>query len=120
MARYWQSRHQQARTAIGASLNWKRTAPQKQRPLIGSVTGLTLVGNTCRDTIKLDSGVKLWDFKAMTAFFVTSTGTDIGKTYVGCGLLSHWRAKGRKVDAYKPLLSGFDPRSSWRAMRDDC
>ena len=45
----------------------------------------------------------------MTAFFVTSTGTDIGKTYVGCGLLSHWRAKGRKVDAYKPLLSGFDP-----------
>ena len=45
----------------------------------------------------------------MTAFFVTSTGTDIGKTYVGCGLISHWRAKGRKVDAYKPLLSGFDP-----------
>ena len=45
----------------------------------------------------------------MTAFFVTSTGTDIGKTYVGCGLLSHWRAKGRKVAAFKPLLSGFDP-----------
>ncbi|HKP25395.1 MAG TPA: dethiobiotin synthase [Dongiaceae bacterium] len=45
----------------------------------------------------------------MTAFFVTSTGTDIGKTYVGCGLLGHWRAKGRKVDAYKPLLSGFNP-----------
>jgi hypothetical protein len=34
VARYWQSRHQQARNAIGASLNWKRTAPQKQRPLI--------------------------------------------------------------------------------------
>jgi dethiobiotin synthetase len=45
----------------------------------------------------------------MSAFFVTSTGTDIGKTYVGCGLLSHWRAKGRKVCAFKPLLSGFDP-----------
>ncbi len=45
----------------------------------------------------------------MSAFFVTSTGTDIGKTYVGCGLISHWRAKGRKVDAFKPLLSGFDP-----------
>jgi dethiobiotin synthetase len=45
----------------------------------------------------------------MTAFFVTSTGTDIGKTYVGCGLLSHWRSMGRKVDAFKPLLSGFDP-----------
>ncbi len=45
----------------------------------------------------------------MSAFFVTSTGTDIGKTYVGCGLISHWRAKGRKVGAFKPLLSGFDP-----------
>ena len=45
----------------------------------------------------------------MTVFFVTSTGTNIGKTYVGCGLLSHWRAKGRTVEAYKPLLSGFNP-----------
>jgi dethiobiotin synthetase len=45
----------------------------------------------------------------MSAFFVTSTGTDIGKTYVGCGLISHWRSKGRKVEAFKPLLSGFDP-----------
>jgi dethiobiotin synthase len=44
----------------------------------------------------------------MSAFFVTSTGTDIGKTYVGCGLINHWRAKGRKVGAFKPLLSGFD------------
>lgn len=45
----------------------------------------------------------------MRAFFVTSTGTDIGKTYVACGLLRHWRSKGHKVGAYKPLLSGFDP-----------
>jgi dethiobiotin synthetase len=45
----------------------------------------------------------------MRAFFVTSTGTDIGKTYVGCGLIRHWRGKGRRVGAYKPLLSGFDP-----------
>ena len=45
----------------------------------------------------------------MRAFFVTSTGTDIGKTYVACGLLRHWRGKGHKVGAYKPLLSGFDP-----------
>jgi len=44
----------------------------------------------------------------MSAFFVTSTGTDIGKTYVGCGLLGHWRAEGRKVAAFKPLLSGFN------------
>lgn len=45
----------------------------------------------------------------MRAFFVTSTGTDIGKTYVGCGLIRHWRGKGHRVGAYKPLLSGFDP-----------
>jgi len=45
----------------------------------------------------------------MRAFFVTSTGTDIGKTYVGCGLIRHWRSVGRTVGAFKPLLSGFDP-----------
>lgn len=45
----------------------------------------------------------------MHAFFVTSTGTDIGKTYVACGFIRHWRAKGLKVGAFKPLLSGFDP-----------
>lgn len=56
VARYWQSRHQQARSATGASLNWNRTAPQKQRPVMGLVIGLTLVGSTWRDTIKLDSG----------------------------------------------------------------
>src|SRR5258708_3760950 len=33
VARYWQSRHQQARTAIGGSSKWKRTAPQKHRPV---------------------------------------------------------------------------------------
>ena len=45
VASYWQSRHKQARTASGASLNWKRTAPQKQRPVMGLVIGRTLVGN---------------------------------------------------------------------------
>ncbi len=45
----------------------------------------------------------------MRAFFVTATGTDIGKTYLGCGLIRHWRGKGLKVGAFKPVLSGFDP-----------
>ena len=45
----------------------------------------------------------------MTAIFVTSTGTDIGKTFVAAGLLRHWRAAGRKVDALKPVATGFDP-----------
>jgi dethiobiotin synthetase len=45
----------------------------------------------------------------MRAFFVTATGTDIGKTYVCCGLIRAWRAQGLGVDAFKPVLSGFDP-----------
>jgi dethiobiotin synthetase len=45
----------------------------------------------------------------MTAFFITATGTDIGKTYVASGLIRHWRAAGRTVDALKPVASGFDP-----------
>ncbi|HEU4824889.1 MAG TPA: dethiobiotin synthase [Dongiaceae bacterium] len=45
----------------------------------------------------------------MRAFFMTATGTDIGKTYVGCGLIRAWRAQGLRVGAFKPVLSGFDP-----------
>jgi dethiobiotin synthetase len=45
----------------------------------------------------------------MRAFFVTATGTDIGKTYLGCGLIRAWRARGLQVGAFKPVLSGFDP-----------
>lgn len=45
----------------------------------------------------------------MRAHFITGTGTDIGKTWLSCALLRHWRAEGRSVAAYKPVLSGFDP-----------
>lgn len=45
----------------------------------------------------------------MRAFFMTATGTDIGKTYLGCGLIRAWRGQGLKVGALKPVLSGFDP-----------
>src|SRR5436305_13067805 len=34
--RYWQSLHQQARVAIGGWSDWKRTAPQKHRPVMSS------------------------------------------------------------------------------------
>ncbi|MES2237850.1 MAG: dethiobiotin synthase [Pseudomonadota bacterium] len=48
----------------------------------------------------------------MSAYFITGTGTDIGKTWLTCALLRHWRAAGqgldRTVQAYKPVLSGFD------------
>lgn len=43
----------------------------------------------------------------MRGYFVTATGTDIGKTYVSAQLLSAWRAKGLSVAATKPLMSGF-------------
>jgi dethiobiotin synthetase len=48
----------------------------------------------------------------MTAFFITATGTDIGKTLVASGLIRHWRAAGRQVDALKPVATGFDPASA--------
>ncbi len=36
--------------------------------------------------------------------FVTGTGTDIGKTYVSCGMLRQ-----RPIRALKPVMSGYDP-----------
>ena len=44
----------------------------------------------------------------MRAFFMTATGTDIGKTYLACGLIRAWRAGGLRANAFKPVLSGFD------------
>jgi dethiobiotin synthetase len=44
----------------------------------------------------------------MTAVFVTATGTGIGKTFVGAGLIRHLRGAGRPVDSIKPIVSGFD------------
>src|SRR4029079_16453008 len=45
----------------------------------------------------------------MTAFFITATGTDIGKTFVATGLIRHMQAIGRPVAAIKPVVSGFEP-----------
>lgn len=45
----------------------------------------------------------------MSAVFVTGTGTDVGKTFVACGLVAELRRRGRAVAAFKPLASGFDP-----------
>ncbi len=44
----------------------------------------------------------------MSAYFVTATGTDIGKTFVAAGLLRHLRAQGKVVAGIKPVISGFD------------
>lgn len=45
----------------------------------------------------------------MSAIFITGTGTDVGKTFVGAGLIRYLRGLGRSVDALKPVVSGFDP-----------
>jgi dethiobiotin synthetase len=51
----------------------------------------------------------------MSAIFVTAAGTDIGKTFVTCGLVRALQARGRRVAALKPITSGFacaDPERS--------
>ena len=53
----------------------------------------------------------------MTAIFITATGTDIGKTFVAAGLIRFLRARGQKVDALKPVISGFNPA---QAGTSDC
>lgn len=45
----------------------------------------------------------------MKSLFVAGTGTDLGKTHVASALLRAARAKGLSVDAFKPVVSGFDP-----------
>jgi len=45
----------------------------------------------------------------MAAFFVTSTGTEIGKTFVTAGLVRHFRATGQRIGAIKPVMTGYDP-----------
>ena len=45
----------------------------------------------------------------MKALFVAGTGTDLGKTHIACALLRAAQARGMSVDAFKPVVSGFDP-----------
>ncbi len=44
----------------------------------------------------------------MTAYFVTSIGTGIGKTFTTCALLHAARMKGFEAYGYKPIISGWD------------
>ncbi len=51
----------------------------------------------------------------MAAFFVTGSGTDIGKTWASAALLRHWRLQGLVAGAVKPVATGYDserPRDS--------
>ncbi len=42
-------------------------------------------------------------------YFITATGTGIGKTFITCALTHQLRGKGYKVVATKPVISGFEP-----------
>src|SRR5476651_1057686 len=44
----------------------------------------------------------------MSAYFVTSTGTDMGKTFVTAGLIRYLRGAGQPISALKPVVSGYD------------
>lgn len=48
----------------------------------------------------------------MTAYFVSSTGTGVGKTFTTCALLHAAASQGRKAHGYKPIISGWDAADS--------
>src|SRR5262245_28210978 len=50
---------------------------------------------------------KYWR-KTVASYFVTSTGTDIGKTFVTAALVRYLRESNQPVDALKPIVSGYD------------
>lgn len=41
--------------------------------------------------------------------FITGAGTDVGKTWVTAALIRALISQGRAVEAFKPVVSGFDP-----------
>jgi len=44
-------------------------------------------------------------------FFITATGTGVGKTYVTAALASAFSDRGRSVRVLKPVISGFDEKA---------
>ncbi len=46
----------------------------------------------------------------MSRLFISASGTEIGKTFVTCALISQLKAAGHSVDALKPVATGYDPR----------
>lgn len=44
----------------------------------------------------------------MPSYFITATGTNIGKTFIMCDMISELMAENKDVGAIKPLISGFD------------
>jgi dethiobiotin synthetase len=48
----------------------------------------------------------------VTAFFITASGTEVGKTFTAEILIQQWREEGYEVRAIKPVISGYDPRAA--------
>ena len=49
--------------------------------------------------------------KKKNAFFVTSTGTELGKTFLAEKIISEFIFRGVSIDCYKPILSGFNKKN---------
>lgn len=45
------------------------------------------------------------------AYFITATGTNLGKTWLTAGVAGICRARGIPVRALKPVMTGYDPAS---------
>jgi len=43
------------------------------------------------------------------SYFITATGTDLGKTWLTAGVVAACKARGVSVRALKPVMSGYDP-----------
>jgi dethiobiotin synthetase len=43
----------------------------------------------------------------MKRYFITGTGTDVGKTFVTCAIINQLVKQGKKVEGLKPIISGF-------------
>jgi dethiobiotin synthetase len=48
----------------------------------------------------------------MASYFVTATGTELGKTYVTAGLVRAAAEVGRRFAAVKPVVSGYTPETA--------
>jgi dethiobiotin synthetase len=47
----------------------------------------------------------------VSRIFISSSGTEIGKTFITCALIKQLQAAGLSVVALKPVASGYDPRN---------
>ena len=51
--------------------------------------------------------------KNKNAFFVTSTGTELGKTFLAEKIINEFVLRGISIDCYKPILSGFKKKNEF-------